>query len=420
MYALVDCNNFYVSCERLFAPELEGKPVIVLSNNDGCAVARSEEAKAIGIKMGTPAFMAMDLITQHKVKMFSSNYTLYQDLSDRVMKTLLGFVPKMEMYSIDEAFLDMSEMHLLDLTRVAREIKATVKTNIGIPVTVGIAGTKTLAKMANRYAKKKFREAGIFYASSPAQIDEMLLATLVGDIWGIGRQYTLLLNRHGIRTALDLKNIPDEWIRKNMTVQGQRLLNEIRGLPSIEWEFTPKTKKNICTSRSFGTLQTDKATIKEAVSNYAASCAAKMRKEKTCARFIEVFLNTNPHKPDQPQYSASITIQLETPSNETPTIIKHALKGFEIIFKQGHRYMKCGTVMLGLIPEDQVQYNIFAAEQNTGTKNAITTMDRINTSLGKNLVRFAVQGYGNKYKLKAAHLSRKYTTDINQVLKIRK
>jgi DNA polymerase V len=420
MYALVDCNNFYVSCERLFEPALEGRPVIVLSNNDGCAIARSEEAKALGIRMGTPAFMIKEVIRKNNVKLFSSNYTLYQDMSERVMKTLTDFVPRMEMYSIDEAFLDMSNMALHDLVKIGKEIRKTVKKNIGIPVSVGIAPTKTLAKMANRYAKKKYRTAGVFYASSETLINEMLAATAVNEIWGIGRQYALLLNKNGFETALDLKNVPEEWMRKNMTVQGQRLLNEIRGIPSFEWEFEAKTKKNICTSRSFGNLQTDEAVIKEALCNHAASCAAKLRKEKTVARSIEIFVNTNPHKPDAPQYSASITVQMETASNDTPTIIKHVLKGFNIIFKAGYEYMKCGTIMLDLIPEDQVQYNLFADDTSPSARVAVKAMDKINASLGKDTVRFAVQGYEKKYRLKAVYLSKKYTTDINEVIKITK
>lgn len=418
MYALADCNNFYVSCERIFEPKLEGKPVIVLSNNDGCAIARSEEAKALGIKMGTPAFMIMDLIRKHQVTMFSSNYTLYGDLSERVMKTIADFVPKLEMYSIDEAFLDMSNMAYHDLESIGKQIRQTVRKNIGIPMTVGIAPTKTLAKMANRYAKKKYKNIGVYSAVTDEQINEMLEFTEVQDIWGIGRQYALLLNKNGFNTALDLKNIPDEWMRKNMTVQGQRLLSEIRGIPSIEWEFTQKTKKNICTSRSFGSLQTDKKVIKEALCNYAASCAAKLRVEKTCARYVEVFINTNPHKPEEPQYSSSIVIEMEMASNATPEIIRHAVKGFDIIFKPGYRYMKCGVIVLELVPETQVQYNMFR-DQDQKSKIAMKAMDKTNKLMGKNVVRFAVQGYENRYRLKAEHLSKKYTSDINQVLSIK-
>lgn len=418
MIALVDCNNFYVSCERLFKPQLEGKPVIVLSNNDGCAVARSEEAKDLGISMGTPAFM-IDKAIQRQITMFSSNYTLYGDLSSRVMKTLSQFVPQMEIYSIDEAFLDMTDMELIGLLQTGIKIRKTVKQLVGIPVSVGIAPTKTLAKMANRYAKKKFRDIGVFYAANESLIDEMLQFTPVEHIWGVGRQYALFLNRHGFKTAFDLKQAPEEWIRKNMTVQGQRLLNELNGIPSKEWEFIPKTKKNICTSRSFGKLLSDKQTIKTAVVNYAAACAMKLRTEKTCAKYVLVFLQTNPHKTAEKQYSRSIKVQLYTATNDTPSIIKHALTGFDIIFKSGYRYMKCGIIVLDLVPETQVQMNLFTVPVDGRKKEITCTIDKVNKRFGKDIVRYAVQGYDKAYKLRADHLSKRYTTNINEILEVK-
>ncbi len=418
MIALVDCNNFYVSCERLFNPSLEGRPVIVLSNNDGCAVSRSEEAKAIGIKMGTPAFMITDLIRQHNVALFSSNYTLYGDLSYRVMATLAGFVPQLEIYSIDEAFLDMGNMEMHDLLKLGISIRKTIQQHIGIPVCVGIAPTKTLAKMANRYAKKKWREVGVFYAANELLIDEMLHYTEVADIWGIGRQYALFLNKHGFKTAYDVKHAPDEWIRKNMTVQGQRLLNELRSIPSKEWEFVPKRKKNICTSRSFGKLLTDKNTIQEAVSNHTAACALKLRNEKSCAKSVLVFIQTNPHKTTEKQYSRSIQIPLEMASNETPVLIKQALKGLDIIFKDGYRYMKCGVMVLDIVRDTEVQINLFTGPADDKKKAIHQSMDKLNILFGKDAVRFAIQGCDKKYRLKTDHLSKQFTTNINQVLEI--
>ena len=225
MYALVDCNNFYVSCERLFNPKLEGKPVIVLSNNDGCAVSRSDEAKALGIEMATPAFMAKEIIQKNRVDVFSSNYTLYGDISDRVIKTLGHFVPRLEIYSIDEAFLDMHDFDYTDLLKLGLEIRAAVMKNVGIPVCVRIAPTKTLAKMANLYAKKHRKSIGVHWVANDELLKEMLAATQVGDIWGIGRQYALFLKRNGFNTALEFLSAPEEWIRKNMTVVVQRLFN---------------------------------------------------------------------------------------------------------------------------------------------------------------------------------------------------
>jgi len=419
MYALVDCNNFYASCERLFQPKLEGRPVVVLSNNDGCTIARSDEAKAIGIEMGTPAFMIEDVFKKHNVAVFSSNYTLYGDLSDRVMKTLATFVPKLEVYSIDESFLDMSDLVYQDLAKLGMDIRETVKRNIGIPVSVGIAPTKTLAKMANRYAKKKYKKIGVFYAANNELVDEMLSFTEVEDIWGIGRQYAALLRRNGCKTAKDVTNIPEEWMRTNMTVVGQRLWNELRGIPSIEWEYEPPAKKNICTSRSFGKLTGDKTILIEAASNYAAACAVKLRNQQSCAKAMSVFINTNQHKTEQPQYSASIGLEFERPTNLTGEIIQYALKGLDIIYKEGYLFKKVGIIMLGLIPESQSQGSLFDKRDRTKNRELLKTVDKLNRMMGKDSVRMAVQGYQRRYKLRADYLSNKYTTNINEILKVK-
>lgn len=415
----MDCNNFYCSCERIFNPKLENMPVIVLSNNDGCAIARSEEAKALGIAMASPVFMIEDLLKKNNVAVFSSNYTLYGDISDRVMKTIGSFVPRMEIYSIDETFLDLHDMGHTDLVDLGIKIRKTVKQNIGIPVTVGIAATKTLAKMANRYAKKTRKDVGVFWAANNDLINEMLSLTEVSDIWGIGHQYALLLRRHGIRTAFDLSKAPEEWVRVNMSVVGQRLLNELKGIPAIQWEIETPAKKNICTSRSFGNLLTDKNLIKEAICNHAATCALKLRQQKTCCRIVHVFIHTNPHKTEEAQYSRSINVEVETATNNTSEIIKYASKGFDIIFNEGFRYMKCGVIVNDLIPEDQIQRSMYDTSDRPKAKTVMHTLDKINQGLGKEIVRFAVQGYEKKYKLKAEWLSPRYTTNINEILKVK-
>ena len=419
MYALVDCNNFYVSCERLFNPKLEGRPVIVLSNNDGCAVSRSDEAKALGIEMATPAFLIKDLIEKNNVAVFSSNYTLYGDISERVMKTLETLVPRLELYSIDEAFLDMHDLDYTDLTELGLKIRNTVKKNTGIPVCVGIATTKTLAKMANRYAKKYRKNVGVHWAANQELTEEMLRVTEVGDIWGIGRQYALFLKRNGFHTAFDFISAPEEWIRKNMTVVVQRLFNELRGIPAIKWEFTPPNKKNICTSKSFGKLQTNKEDIREALSNYAANCALKLRKQNSCCKRLNIFLQTNLHRTQDKQYSRSITIDLETPSNFTGEIIKYALHGLDIIFKKGYNYLKCGVIAMDIVPDDRVQGSMFDQCDRKKNKTVMEAMDTINKSLGKEIVRTSVQGFEKRYRLKTEHLSSHYTTDINQILKVK-
>lgn len=393
---------------------------MVLSNNDGCVIARSDEAKALGIVMGTPAYMSEPLFNQHGVKVFSSNYTLYGDLSDRVMKTLASFVPKLELYSIDEAFLDMSELNYTDLLQLGMTIKKTVLKNIGIPVTVGIAPTKTLAKMANRYAKKRFKELGVYYAANDELIDEMLCNTEVGDIWGIGEKYAILLRKNGVQTAKDVTRLPAEWMRTNMSVVGLRMWHELQGMASIEWEYEPKQKKNICTSRSFGKLTNDYAVVKEALCNYAAACALKLRNQKSVCKSIHVFVSTNPHKIEMQQYQHSITIVCETPTNSTGEIIAYAVKGLDIVYRHdNYYYMKCGVMVLDLMAEAVVQGNMFEVRDRTREKEVLQTMDKLNVLMGKDTVRMASQKFERRYRLRAEHLSRKYTTDINQILTVK-
>lgn len=419
MYALVDCNNFYCSCERVFQPGLDGKPMVVLSNNDGCAIARSDEAKALGIDMGTPAFMVEGLKARHGLLVFSSNYTLYGDMSDRVMKTLAEFVPEMEIYSIDEAFLDMRNMEFTDLRNLGVTIRKTIKQNIGIPVTVGIGPTKTLAKMANRYAKKNFPEKGVFYACGEKEMNDMLRFTEVGNIWGIGHQYALFLKRHGFHTAYDLRNAPPEFVRKNLTVMGERLLNELNGISAIAWEDAPKTRKNICHSKSFGSLLTNKDEIREALCNYAANISQKLREQNTCARSLQVFVQTNPHKREHKQYMRSVIVHLQRPSNLAGDLISNGIRGFDLIFKEGLLYMKCGMIALDIVPENQAQNCLFDQADKTKPRRLLKAVDSINKLIGRDVVRMAVQGYERKYRMRADHLSKRYTTDINQLLTIK-
>jgi DNA polymerase V len=361
--------------------------------------------------------MIKDVIEKNQVAVFSSNYTLYGDLSDRVMQTMSSFVPRIEIYSIDEAFLDMADMVHENLLSLAIQIRQTVKKNTGIPVSVGIAPTKTLAKMANRYAKKTCRANGVFWAANENLIEEMLAHTNVDEVWGIGKQHAEFLQKHGFTSALALTKAPEEWIRKNMSVVGQRLLNELKGIPCIESLYEPMPKKNICTSRSFGKLLSNKDEIKIAVANYAALCATKLRKQKTCCRKLQVFVQTNPFKMTDKQYFMSITIDLERASNNAGEIINYAMKGFNIIFKEGYRYVKCGVVVMDLVPETVVQGCLFSPV-NTRGKLLMNTMDTVNRAFGNEMVRTAAQGFERRYKLRAAFLSPCYTTNIEQVLKV--
>lgn len=419
MFALVDINNFYVSCERLFDPKLEGKPVIVMSNNDGCSISRSEEAKALGISMGTPEFMIRDLIKKHVIKIFSSNYILYQDISDRVMATLRTFVPRLESYSIDEAFLDMSDLAYEDILELGLRIKSTIKQHVGMPVCVGIASTKTLAKMANRYAKKKHKDLGVHWLANEHLVNEALGFTEVGDVWGIGRQYTRLLKGNNFHTAADIVNANDEWIRTNMSVVGERLLNELRGVPCIKWDYEEPVKKNISTTRSFGKLMFKPEPIREAISNYTANCAQKLRVDGTCARKMLVFLETNVHRVADKQYKNAITMELLVASNSTSELIRHALECFEKIFRPGYNYNKAGVIMMDLVPETQIQYSLFEHKDFERADRINKALDGINGMLGRDTVRYASQGYEKVYKARADHLSKCYTTRLSDLLTIK-
>lgn len=415
MIALVDCNNFYVSCERLFNPMLDKKPVVVLSNNDGSVIARSNEAKALGIEMGAAAFLVERLIADNHVYVFSSNYTLYGDMSNRVMNMLQRFAPDVEVYSIDEAFVDLSSMKHFDLPDLMRKARETIMHDIGIPVTIGIASTKTLAKMANRLAKREKQYEGIFIANTPHRVGHLLDITAVGDIWGIGSQHKRILIQNNIHTATQLSQANREWIRKNMTVTGQRLLSELSGVPSIAWEDMPQPKKGICIARSFGSLLTHKKDIREALANFANMAAARLRGQKSCTCLVHVLLQTNAHRLQDKQYFRSISIPLQVATSDASAIIKVALEGLDIIYKKGYNFKKTGVMLLNIVPENTVQGSMFDQVNRVKCKALMHSLDNVNTRFGKDRLRYAAQGYGKKWKLKSEKVSPCYTTDIRQV-----
>jgi DNA polymerase V len=417
MIALIDCNNFYTSCEKVFDPALNGKPVIVLSNNDGCAIARSEEAKAIGIGMAQPAFMINDLIRRHDVRVFSSNYTLYGDMSQRIMQVIKEYVPRTEIYSIDELFADLSTIKYKDLTKLGTEIIEAVKACTGIPVSIGIAPTKTLAKMANRFIKKSKADIGVFCASDKKCIDEMLAFTPVGGIWGIGKQHEQLLIMNGFHTAADLIQAPEDWVRKNMSVKGLRLLHELKGTPCIKWEEGQPAKKNICTSRSFGQLISSKKEIKQAIAKFTSACSEKLRKEKSCAGKMNVFIQTNPHRPEDRQYFQSVTLEMHVATNHTTELMKYAMKGLELIFQPGYLYQKAGVIVMDLVPSKDIQMGLFDTENREKNLQLMQSIDKVNKAFGRDMVRFGVQDYGTRWKLKQENLSPCYTTRFDQLPK---
>lgn len=419
MIALVDCNNFYVSCERAFQPKLENRPVVVLSNNDGCVIARSEEAKDLGIQMGAPAFFMEDMLTSNNVAVCSSNYALYGSMSNRVIKVLHAHCPTVEVYSIDEAFLYMGDVFGMKLPEYAEELQAAVKAT-GIPVSVGIAPTKTLAKMANRYAKKNKKHIGIHILDTKEKTEEVLRDTLVGDIWGIGPQYASLLELKGFKTAKDFSRAPEEWVRKKMTVMGQRIWKELQGIPCIEIEEVPPAKKNICVARSFGHLLSKKNEVKEALANYTAIAAAKLRKQSSCCSTIQVLLQTNAFRTQDRQYYRSLTVNMPVPTSSTSELLQHATQALEYIWRDGYNFKKVGILLLDLVPSNQVQAGIFDSVDREKDERLMNVVDSINKAFGgKELVKFAVQGYNNKWKLRQEKLSSRYTTRLSEVLTIK-
>jgi DNA polymerase V len=419
MFALADCNNFYASCERVFQPHLENKPIVVLSNNDGCVVARSQEVKDLGIKMGVPIFQIKELVKFHNIQVFSSNYSLYGDVSNRVMSTISKYVPNYEVYSIDEIFLDLNgfEKHH-NLIDYCKEIRYVVKRNTRIPISIGIAPTKTLAKAANKLVKKRFKADGVCYIKTQEDAKELLKDFDVEDVWGVGRKYSILLKKHGFTTALKLMNAPDAWIKKNLSIVGLRLVNELRGIPCIELDEIPSDKKNICVSRSFGKMIDDLDTLEQSLSTHANTASEKLRKQGSNSSSISVFLQTNRFRNDLPQYFNSKAVDLPFPTNDSGNIIKAALEGLNLIYKTGFMYKKCGIYINEITPACDVQLNLFEEDDSEKKKKLNLAVDLLNNKYGRGSLKYAVQGYKNEWKLRQENLSKAFTTDINDIPQI--
>lgn len=418
MIGLVDCNNFYASCERVFRPDLNGKPVIVLSNNDGCVIARSNEAKALGIKMGVPVFQIEELIRKQGISVFSTNFTLYGDLSSRVMFCLSEFVRNIEVYSIDESFLDFSSMlKYYDLPEYARNIVYTVRKNTGIPASMGIAPTKTLAKVANKFAKKYRGYKGVCIIDTESKRKRALQLTGIGDVWGIGRRMSAKIKLKGVETAFDFTRLPREWVRKNMTVIGERTWRELRGEPCIGLEQEPAPKKQICKSSSFGDMVYDYIPISEAVATFAANCAQKLRAQNGCAASLMVFIHTNNFRSDLPQYYKNCVITLPVPSNSTPEIVHYAIEALKKIYIEGYAYKKSGVIITEIVPASAIQLNLFNDTDYDKQKRLMRVIDKLNATYNRNKVYIASQGT-EKWKLHQEHLSRHYTTNWDDIITV--
>ncbi|MBS7660543.1 translesion error-prone DNA polymerase V subunit UmuC [Pseudomonas lalucatii] len=387
VYALVDCNNFYVSCERLFRPDLRATPVVVLSNNDGCIVSRSNEAKALGIGMGEPYFKIRDMIEPHGIEVFSSNYALYGNISARVVSVLRELAPRMEVYSIDESFLDLTGFHR-PLAAYGRFIKAEVERLTGMPVGVGISTTKTLTKLAN-WAAKKRSQSGVVVATRPEQQVALLKAAPVGEVWGIGRKMQCHLTALNITTAWDLAQQDAKSMRKLFSVVVEKTIRELRGEACYGLDDGPEPKQMIACSRSFSERVTELPALREAVASYASRAAEKLRGQGDLCQLLQVYIRTGVFNPDEPRYSRTASVPLTTPSNDTRDLVHAALAGLASIYQPGYRYQKAGVVLMNLTSPKHIQPDLFAPAPRPSTDALMATMDRINANMGRGTVRLA-------------------------------
>lgn len=418
MFALLDCNNFFVSCERVFNPSLNGRPVIVLSSNDGCIISRSNEAKAIGIKMGQPFFQVKEMVRKYNVAVFSTNFVLYGDMSHRVMSTLKELVPAMEVYSIDEAFLDLNGMDKNLLNELGQQISRNVKKNTGIPVSIGIAPTKTLAKIASKLCKKYPKLHGACYMHRPQDIETVLKKYPIGDVWGIGRKYAKMLNAAGITTAYDFTQRQPEWIRQKMSIIGVRTWNELRGIPCIDFETAPPDKQQICTSRSFSKEMTDFEELHAAVTSFAVSCTEKLRRQNGICSQINVFICTNRFRTDLPQSYENKIIRFETTTDSSLEIAEYASLALRQIFHKGFGYKKAGVILSGIYNKSGQQFSFFDQVDRQKHDKLMTAIDTLNETGGRGTVLLAAQGF-DPLKLNKEHLSPNYTTNWEELITVK-
>ncbi len=418
MFALVDCNNFYASCERLFRPDLRGKPVVVLSNNDGCVIARSNEAKKLGIPMGAPAFEYEPLFVRYGVAVFSANFALYGDLSNRVMTILSMYSPDIEIYSIDEAFLKWDNMGYIELQAYAQQIRQQVSQWVGIPISIGIAPTKALAKVANKIVKKyPERTQGVYMIDNEEKRIKALKWLPVEDVWGIGRQHSRRLYEQNVHKAYDFIQLSDAWVQKNMSVVGLRLKRDLQGIPTLNLEEV-QAKKNIATTRSFEENYRELGQVRERVVSFAVACAEKLRRQSSCCQSMMVFIHTNGFRKDQPQYSRNIVIKLPFPTNSGIELAKFAAQGLEQIFKPGYLYKKAGVIVQDFVAENQWQLSLFS---NRSEKQVplMRALDMLNRRYGQQKIRLASQDQQRLWKMKQQKLSPRYTTRLSDIITIK-
>ena len=410
MFALADCNNFFASCERVFRPDLQGKPVIVLSNNDGCAIARSNEAKALGIKMGAPFFKIRDIVRRHNVAVFSGNMALYGDMSQRVRWVLEEFAPGIEVYSIDEAFLDLRGMKNIDFDAYAKRISAQCWKMTSIPVSVGIAPTKTLAKIASKLCKQYPKLRGGCYMHRPQDIEKVLRKFPIEDVWGIGRRTAPKLKARGVNTAYDFTQMPEGVVRMMLGIGGVRTWKELRGIPCVEFEDGFEAKQSICVSRSFSSEIYEVKELQEQIANFASAMASKLRKQQSVTSEMVVFAYTNRFREDVPQIHANTLVPFITPTAEERIIIAQAVSAAKTLFKQGFGYKKAGVIATKIVSEKHVMHSLFEDREAVEREHKITSaLDAINATFGKGTIKLAVQGSG-AIKSSSENQSPHYTT----------
>ena len=414
--ALIDCNSFYVSCERLFNPKINNKPVVVLSNNDGCVISRSTEAKRIGIKMGEPYFKVKELVKKNNVHIFSSNYALYGDISRRVMKTLKSFSNKIEIYSIDEAFIDLSHVEDKEIENYGKEIRDRILKWTGIPTSVGIAKTKTLSKVANNIAKKN--KTGVIYLNE--NIDNYLKKFHISDIWGVGKQLSKLYIKNGIDTAYKLKNISNTWVKKRTNVLGAKTVMELRGITCINLETEETKRKSCCVSRSFGKKVESLEKLEESITTHCLNAAEKIRNDDQTARSITIYIRTSPFDQNRKYYSNSVAIDLPVATNNSLELVKVAISGLKKIYKYGYFYQKAGIVLSKLRESSENEFNLLAPIMENKSQTLMKAIDFTNAKYGRNAISIAQAGINNSWKMRREHSSKIDTASFKDlpVLKI--
>ncbi|MDI9347468.1 MAG: Y-family DNA polymerase [Methylacidiphilales bacterium] len=416
MFALVDCNNFYVSCERVFNPKLWGRPVVVLSNNDGCAISRSAEAKALGIAMGAPMFKFRDLVRREKVQVYSANFVVYGDMSRRVMQTLSAWTSAMEIYSIDEAFLWFGDIASADLTTHASAMRKKVEKDTGIPVSVGVGATKTLAKVATHYAKQS--SEGVCVLDDASRCAKALEKLACEKIWGIGKSKTEFLDRHGITNARELRDAPLPWIRKSLSVVTERTVRELRGEPCVLLEEVAPDKQAIATTRTFGREVSALHEVQEAVSAYTSRCAEKLREQESLAGHIRVYIESSPFKKESFYYREAIAA-VTPPSSYTPSLVAVAMQLIGALYRKGVLYKSCGVIVYDLCPQSCAPLDLFTPNNNhPRQKRLMEVIDRHNRSTIQGKLQFASEGLGKPWYMKQAHRSPRYTSRWNELLTI--